>query len=55
MYRAEIEAFSAALIEGEPNPLSSDIGLHSQKLLAACYESARTGRVLPVEAGASYG
>ena len=55
MYRAEIEAFSAALIDGKPNPLSSDIGLHSQKLLAACYESARTGRVLPVEAGASYG
>jgi predicted dehydrogenase len=42
MYRAEIEAFSAALLEGGPNPLSSDIGLHSQKVLAACYESAQT-------------
>jgi predicted dehydrogenase len=50
MYRAEIEAFSAALIEGKPNPLSSDIGLHSQKVLAACYESARTGRALDIEA-----
>jgi predicted dehydrogenase len=43
MYCAEIEAFSAALLNGGPNPLSSDIGLHSQKVLAACYESARTG------------
>ena len=50
-YRAEIETFSAALIEGKPNPLSSDIGLHSQKVLTACYESARTGRVVEVEAG----
>jgi len=50
MYRAEIEAFSAALIEGKPNPLTSDLGLHSQRVLAACYESARTGRVMEVEA-----
>jgi UDP-N-acetyl-2-amino-2-deoxyglucuronate dehydrogenase len=48
MYRAEVEAFSAALLEGKPNPLSAEHGLHSQKILAACYESARTGRVLAV-------
>jgi predicted dehydrogenase len=48
MYRAEVEAFSAALLEGKPNPLSSDLGLHSQKVLAACYESARTGRAVEV-------
>ena len=45
-YLAEIEAFSAALLEQKPNPLSSDIGLHSQKVMAACYESARTGRAI---------
>ena len=49
MYRAEIEAFSAALLDGGPNPLSSDIGLHSQKVLAACYESARTGRASSID------
>jgi predicted dehydrogenase len=49
MYRAEVEEFSAALLSGRPNPLSSDIGLHSQQVLAACYESARTGRALKVD------
>ncbi len=48
IYRAEIEDFSQALIEGTPNPLSSDIGLHSQKVVAACYESAKTGRAVEV-------
>ena len=46
MYRAEIEAFSEALLDQKPSPLSADIGLHSQKVLAACYESARTGRAI---------
>jgi predicted dehydrogenase len=48
MYRAEIEDFSQALLDGTPNPLSAEIGLHSQKLVAACYESARTGRAVEV-------
>jgi predicted dehydrogenase len=48
MYRAEVEAFSAALLEGKPNPLSSDLGLQSQRILAACYESARTGRAIEI-------
>jgi predicted dehydrogenase len=41
-YRAEIEAFSAALLTGAPNPLPGDLGLRSQKIIAACYESAKT-------------
>jgi predicted dehydrogenase len=45
-YRAEIEAFSAALLEHQPNPLGSALGLHSQKVMAACYESARTGHAI---------
>jgi predicted dehydrogenase len=42
-YRAEIEAFSKAILSGQPNPLGSEVGLRSQKVLAACYESANTG------------
>jgi predicted dehydrogenase len=48
IYRAEVEAFSQALLEGRPSPLSADLGLHSQKVLAACYDSARTGRAVAV-------
>ena len=48
IYRAEVEDFSQALLDGAPNPLSSELGLHSQKLVAACYESARTGRSLEI-------
>lgn len=42
IYRAEIEAFSAAILNGTPNPLASGIGLRSQKIIAACYKSAET-------------
>jgi predicted dehydrogenase len=48
IYRAEIEAFSQALLEGKPNPLSAEIGLHSQKVIAACYESGKTGKAVKV-------
>src|SRR5262249_15110276 len=44
MYRAEIEDFSQALLDGREAHASADAGLHSQRLLAACYESAKTGR-----------
>jgi predicted dehydrogenase len=47
-YRAEIEEFSAALLEGRPCQVSGEDGLHSQKVLAACYQSAREGRVCEV-------
>ncbi len=50
IYRAEIEAFSSAVLEGTPNPLSSEAGLQSQRVLAACYESARTGRAVELRA-----
>jgi len=48
IYRAEVEAFSAALLSGVPNPLPGEIGLHSQKILAACYQSASTGRAVEI-------
>lgn len=48
MYRAEIEAFSAAVLEGRPVPVDGEVGLRSQKVLAACYESARTGKIVEI-------
>jgi predicted dehydrogenase len=45
-YRAEIEAFSRAILLGQPNPLDSAVGLRSQKVLAACYESATSGKAI---------
>jgi len=47
-YRAEIEEFSAAILEHRPCLVTGEDGLRSQKVLAACYESARTGRVCEV-------
>jgi predicted dehydrogenase len=47
-YRAEIEEFSQAILDGRPSVLGGDAGLRSQKVLEACYESARTSRTLAV-------
>ena len=48
MYRAEVEAFSAAVLGDTPPPVSGGDGLRSQCILAACYESAATGRAVEV-------
>jgi len=48
MYRAEIEAFSQAVLEGRPPEVDATAGLRSQRVLTACYESARTGRAVEV-------
>jgi predicted dehydrogenase len=45
-YCAEIEEFSQAILEGREPSHQAGLGLQSQKVLAACYESARTGRVV---------
>lgn len=50
MYRAEVEEFSRAIIEGREPANHAGLGLHSQQVLAACYESARTGRQVPLPA-----
>jgi predicted dehydrogenase len=47
-YRAEVEAFSAALLAGTANPLPAELGLRSQKIIAACYQSASTGEAVRV-------
>jgi predicted dehydrogenase len=46
MYRAEIEEFSQAILEGRNTSLSAEVGLRSQMILSACYESAKTGAVV---------
>ena len=42
MYRAEVEAFSQVVLDDTDPPVGADLGLWSQKVLAACYESAKT-------------
>ena len=46
IYRAQIEAFSQALLEGKPNPVNAEIGLRNQNVIAACYESTKTGKAV---------
>lgn len=41
-YRAEMEEFSQAILEGREPRNNGQLGLRSQRVLAACYESART-------------
>jgi len=48
MYRAEIEEFSQAILDGRPTTIGGEIGLRSQKILSACYESARIGKIVEV-------
>ena len=48
-YRAEIEEFSQAIIEKRQPVNDGQMGLRSQKLLAACYESAKTARVVQLD------
>ena len=45
-YRAEIQEFSRAIIEGDEPANHAQIGLGSQRTLEACYESARTGKIV---------
>ena len=47
-YRAEIEEFSAAILEKREPANSAAIGLQSQQVLAACYKSAKTGKVVKI-------
>jgi len=48
MYQAEVEAFSRAILDDAPPPVDGEIGLWSQKVLEACYESAKSGRPVTV-------
>jgi predicted dehydrogenase len=47
-YRAEIEDFSQALLDGRDTKESALRGLRSQLVLEACYKSARTGKEITI-------
>jgi predicted dehydrogenase len=47
-YQAEIEEFSQAILECREPSNNAAIGLQSQRVLAACYESARAGKVISI-------
>ncbi|MHC4460251.1 MAG: Gfo/Idh/MocA family protein [Planctomycetota bacterium] len=47
-YQAEIEEFSQAIIEDRAPLIGAELGLRNQKILAACYRSAKLGRVVEV-------
>ena len=47
-YLAEIEEFSSAILEKREPVNSAQLGLRSQIILSACYESAATGKVVEV-------
>jgi len=47
-YQAEIEEFSQAVLDNSEPAISGELGLRSQKILTACYESARLGKVVVI-------
>jgi predicted dehydrogenase len=47
-YQAEIEEFGSAIIDDREPTISGELGLRSQKILTACYESARLGKVVKI-------
>ena len=49
-YQTEIEKFSEAILEGKELELGAGAALRSQKILEACYESARTSKSVRVKA-----
>ncbi len=48
-YLAEIEEFSQAIIDDREPLINTELGLRSQKILAACYESAGLGKAIKVD------
>ena len=48
-YWSEINEFSDAILTGRKPSNSADLGLESQKILDACYESARIGQVVEID------
>ena len=47
-YEAEIEDFSLAILEDRDPVIDIKIGMRNQKIIAACYESAKTGKVVEI-------
>jgi predicted dehydrogenase len=49
IYKAEIEEFSQAIIDKRLPANNAQIGIQSQKVLAACYESAKKGKCIKIK------
>jgi predicted dehydrogenase len=47
-YRAEVEQFCQAVMEDCEPAVGAEAGLRNQKILSACYSSAKSGRVVEV-------
>jgi len=50
-FETEIDAFSDAILQGQPNLTPGEEGLRDTQIQMACYESARTGGVVPLVSG----
>jgi len=48
-YQAEIEEFSQAIIEDREPLVGGEAGLRNQKIIEACYKSAKLGKVVEVD------
>jgi predicted dehydrogenase len=48
-YQAEIEEFGQAVIYDRETLINGELGLRSQKVLTACYESARSGIAVEID------
>ncbi len=48
-YLAEIDEFSSAILEKRAPANSYELGLRNQKIIEACYKSARTGKVIEIK------
>jgi predicted dehydrogenase len=48
-YRAEIEEFGQAILDHRNPSHSAELGLQSQRILGACYESAKTATVVHLD------
>jgi predicted dehydrogenase len=48
-YRAEIDEFSRAILQGRPAANDASLGLRSAKILDACYQSAKTSQMVTIK------
>lgn len=48
-YRAQIESFSYSILENKPVFVSGEDGLWNQKVILACYESSKKGKMVRVK------
>ena len=47
-YLAEIEEFGNAILQGREPVNNATIGMQNQKVIAACYQSAKTGKIINI-------